>query len=152
MKYDFIQQHQDEYPVPLMCMVLQVSRSGYYVWRRRPLSKRDQENHTLVERIKIVYKQSRKTYGSPRIYEHLRQEGYMCGENRVCRLMKAHGIRAKQKRQFRITTHSKHTHPVVGNKLNRDFQASKPDDRWVSDITYVQTDEGWLYLAAVLDL
>lgn len=152
MRYRFIRMHQNEYPITLMCRVLQVSRSGYYVWRRRPFSKRDEENRVLMERIKTIHQQSQRTYGSPRMHKQLRQEGYVCGENRVRRLMQVHGIRAKQKRRFRITTDSNHTHPVVENRLRRNFNAVKPNDGWVSDITYIKTEEGWLYLAVVMDL
>jgi len=135
-----------------MCKVLEVSRSGYYDWRRRPVSKRDQENQHLVERIQEVHKDSEKTYGSPRVYQQLRQEGYSCGENRVCRLMRANRIFARIKRKFRCTTMSNHEYPIANNLLDRNFNVSQPNQCWGSDITYIDTGESWLYLAVVMDL
>jgi putative transposase len=134
-----------------LCEALEVS-SGYYAWVKRPESTRKQENKQLVELIKVIHQQRRETYGSPRIYLELQEKGINCSENRVARLMKTHQIAAKRKRKFVATTDSKHDLPVAENKLNQEFQASKSNEKWVTDITYVSTKEGWLYLAVVLDL
>lgn len=135
-----------------MCCVLKVSRSGYYAWLGRPESKRTKENRRLLIRIKSVYKKSRKTYGSPRIREALKAEGETCSRKRVERLMADNKIRAQRRRKFVSTTDSKHNLPVAENILNREFAVEEPNRVWVSDITYVPTEEGWLYLAGVLDL
>jgi putative transposase len=135
-----------------MCRVLKVSRSGYYAWRGRPASERDAENRRLLDRIRIVYKKSRKTYGSPRVHSQLVLDGEKCSRGRVERLMSANGIRAKGRRKFVATTDSKHDLPVAENVLGREFSVEEPNRVWVSDITYIPTDEGWLYLAGVLDL
>lgn len=135
-----------------MCRVLTVSRSGYYTWRMRPESERAKENRRLALRIKAVHKKSRENYGSPRIHEALKAEGETCGRKRVERLMAENGIRAKQKRKFVATTDSKHDLPVAENILDREFTVEEPNRVWTSDITYIPTEEGWLYLAGVLDL
>lgn len=152
MRYAFIAAHSIEFSIVLMCRVLRVSRSGYYAWRGRPESKRDVENRGLLESIKSVFKKSRKTYGSPRVHRQLLWEGERCSRGRVARLMSANGIRAKQRRKFVATTDSKHDLPVAENVLGRDFSVVEPNRVWASDITYIPTDEGWLYLAGVLDL
>jgi putative transposase len=131
---------------------MEVSISGYYAWIKRPESALQQENKQIVEQIKLIHKQSRETYGSPRIYQNLQEKGISCSENRVARLMKKHKIAAKRKRRFMVTTDSKHNLPVAENILNQDFQTTKPNEKWVNDITYIWTKEGWLYLAVVLDL
>lgn len=136
----------------MMCRVLKVSRSGYYAWRGRPESERDMENRRLVDRIRMVHKKSRKTYGSPRVHSQLVLDGERCSRGRVARLMSANGIRARGRRKFVATTDSKHDLPVAENVLGRDFSVAEPDRVWVSDITYIPTDEGWLYLAGVVDL
>ena len=136
----------------LLCRVLEVSRSGYYAWRTRPESNRSAENRLLLEKIKSVHKKSRCTYGAPRVHWQLAAECVACSKGRVERLMSANGIRAKQKRRFVATTDSKHDLPVAPNILNREFAVDEPNKVWVSDITYIPTDEGWLYLAGVLDL
>jgi transposase InsO family protein len=135
-----------------MCRVLAVSRSGYYTWRTKPESERTRENRRLVSRIKSIHKKSRENYGSPRIHETLKAEGETCSKKRVEKLMSKNGIRAKQKRKFVATTDSKHDLPVAENILDREFAVDEPNKVWTSDITYIPTDEGWLYLAGVLDL
>lgn len=135
-----------------MCRVLGVSRSGYYRWRCRPQSRRSEYNELLLVKIKSIFKKSRKTYGSPRVYVQLRAEGETCGKRRVERLMSANGILAKQRRKFVVTTDSRHTLPVAENTLNRRFSVDSADRVWLSDITYIPTAEGWLYQAAVMDL
>jgi transposase InsO family protein len=135
-----------------MCKVLEVSRSGYYAWRGRPASEREMANQWLYKKIKAVYNESHKTYGSPRIYEALKQQGIACSENRVARLMRLRGLRAKQTKRYKTTTKRDKAARAAPNLLERDFTADQPNQKWVTDITYIRTGEGWLYLAAVLDL
>jgi putative transposase len=135
-----------------MCQVLKVSRSGYYSWLTRPESKGSQANRRLLCEIRRVHERSRRTYGSPRVTAELQAQGVRCGEHRVARLMRANGIRAKAKRRFRVTTDSRHSYPVASNLLARQFTVDRPTAVWVSDITYIWTSEGWLYLAGVVDL
>lgn len=152
MKYAFIAAHKVSYSVKLMCRVLRASRSGYYAWCCRPASVRSVENSLLLKRIKAIHSESRDTYGSPRVYQQLLSEGQVCSRGRVERLMSANGIRAKQRRKFVVTTDSKHNLPVAPNVLARQFSVDEPNRVWLSDITYIPTGEGWLYLAGVLDL
>jgi len=152
MKYAFIDEHRSGFRVKKMCRVLDVSRSRYYAWRRRSQGLRQKENERLLERIKEAYKIGRRTYGSPRITKELIENGIFCGKNRIARLMRLHGIYAKTKRRFRVTTHSNHNLPVAANLLDRRFETDKPNKVWLSDITYIRTQKGWLYLSAVLDL
>jgi len=135
-----------------MCRVLQISRSGYYAWRSRPESRRSVENRRLLVHIRAIHRQSKRTYGSPRITDELHDRGIHCNVKRVARLMQCERIRPKTVRKFRVTTDSTHSHPVAPNVVNRNFTATEPDQVWLSDITYVWTEQGWLYLAAVLDL
>ena len=153
MKYQFITDHRQEFEITVMCRVLQVSRSGYYAWRQRPVSRREMANQKLTEQIEAIHQQSRQTYGSPRIQAELADQGVKCGQNRVARLMGQAGLRPKQDRQFKVTTtDSAHNYPVAPNLLEQDFQASRPNEKWLADITYIATAEGWLYLAVVMDL
>jgi transposase InsO family protein len=147
-----MKEHEEQFQIGIMSRVLRVSRSGYYSWRSRPESERAQENEKLLERIKAIHKKSRRTYGSPRVHRQLAKDGESCGKGRVARLMRRAGIRAKQKRKFRVTTDSKHNFPVAENRLNRQFAVSTPNTVWTADITYIPTQEGWLYLSAVMDL
>jgi putative transposase len=135
-----------------MCKVLNLSRSGFYTWRTRPPSQREMANQELLEQIEKVHRESDETYGSPRIYHALLKLGRKCSVNRVARLMRRNGIQAKQKRRFKTTTKRNKSHPGAPNRLNRDFTAEEPDQKWLGDITYIATQEGWLYLAAILDL
>lgn len=152
MKCKFINEHSSGFRVRKMCRVLSISRSTYYAWRKRPKCLRKRGNDSLLEKIKNSYKESRMTYGSPRITVDLRENGIVCGKNRVALLMRNHGIFAKTKRRFRVTTHSNHSLPVAENLLKRRFETDQPNKVWLSDITYIWTREGWLYLSAVLDL
>jgi putative transposase len=152
MKYKFIEAHREEFAVKLMCRVLKVSRSGYYDWRKRKPSAQDRANAKLLEAIRRIFKRSRKTYGSPRIHAELKAQGKTCGKNRVARLMRKHGIRARRPRRRVRTTNSKHSWPVAPNLLDRQFAAAAPNRKWVADLSYIDTDEGWLYLATVMDL
>jgi len=147
-----MQQHETEFPISVMCDVLSVSRSGYYVWRKKPASKRKQANAKLLEKIRAVHRESREAYGSPRIYQALKEQGIPCSESRVARLMREDGLRAKMKRRFKATTNSKHDLPIAPNLLNRDFSPAEPNQVYAGDITYIWTTEGWLYLAVVIDL
>ena len=152
MKYWFMDQHSSTHGVQKMCRVIGASRSGYYRWKIQPQSKRQQENEKILIEIKESHKNSRRAYGSPRITVELRAKGMKCGENRVALLMKIHGIVGKATKKFKATTNSKHALPVAENLLKQNFAAEKPNTAWVSDITYVWTSEGWLYLAVILDL
>ncbi len=141
-----------EYPVPLMKRIMSVSASGYYAWRERPLSKRAQEEMRLEVEIKAAHKRTRETYGPERLQHDLAEHGVKVGICRIKRIRKKLGIRCKQKRKYKATTDSKHRLPVAENLLGQQFQVSRPNAVWVSDITYVLTDEGWLYLAGHKDL
>jgi transposase InsO family protein len=152
MKYWFMDQYRSWHGVQRMCRVIGASRSGYYRWRRQPQSKRQKENEKILMEIKESHKNSRRVYGSPRITKDLQARGTKCSENRVARLMKIHGIIAKAKKKFKATTNSKHNLTVAENLLNQNFVADKPNTVWVSDITYIPTLEGWLYLIVILDL
>ena len=152
MRYQFIREHREAFPVNRMCRVLEVGRSGFYAWLNRRESPRSCENRCLVVEIKAVHKESRRTYGSPRVHADLKDKGYVIGKHRVARLMRENGVVSKHKRKFRATTHSKHDHPVAENRLKRRFNVSEPNQYWVSDITYIPTREGWLYLAVTIDL
>lgn len=143
---------QAEFPVSVMCEVLKVSKSGYYAWLRRPESKRKAEDKALSELIKEIHKDSKGEYGSPKIHGELRRRGTRCGRKRVARLMRKDGLKAKTVRKFKATTNSDHNLPVAENLLNRDFTPDAPNKAWVADITYIWTNEGWLYLAVVIDL
>jgi transposase InsO family protein len=152
MRFQFIKDHRDEFPVTRMCKVLNVSPSGYYAWRKRPVSKRKMANRKLYKQIKAVYNQNHGVYGSPRIYRALQAQGVICSENRVARLMRRRGLRAKQSKCYKVTTKRNKAHAVAPNLLKRDFVANRPNQKWLTDITYIPTQEGWLYLAVVLDL
>jgi transposase InsO family protein len=153
MRFRFVRDHAGRFSVEKMCRVLSVSRGGYYAWLRRPESSRARANRRLLVHIKAVFEVNKKVYGSPRVYHELRGQGIGCGRNRVVRLMRANGLRAKQSRKFRpVTTQSAHSLPVAPNVLGRNLAVSRADQAWVADITYIPTREGWLYLAVVLDV
>jgi putative transposase len=135
-----------------MCKVLDVSPSGYYAWRGRPASTREMANQDLYQQIEAVYHDNRDVYGSPRIYRELKDRGVACSENRIARLMRLRGLKAKQFRRFRSTTKRNPADAAAPNLLKRDFAAQQPDKKWLADITYIPTQEGWLYLATILDL
>ena len=153
MKYAFIRVHLCDYPVGICCCVLEVSRGGYYDWLRRPPSLRDTRRQELSRHIQAAYGDSRGRYGSPRVYQELKASGVGVCRNTVARLMRACGLRAKGKRKFvPRTTDSAHGQPIASNVLDRQFAAELPNRKWAGDITYIPTDEGWLYLAGVIDL
>lgn len=135
-----------------MCRVLGVARSAFYAWLTRPAGKREIANNELLEKIEDAHTKSRRTYGSRRIQKRLVSDGEICSKNRVARLMRKRGLRAKTKRKFRPATDSKHSFSVAPNLLDRRFEASSPNKVWAADITYIPTDEGWLYLSTVMDL
>ncbi len=153
MRYRFIDDHRDHWPVSIQCDVLTVSRSGYYSWRRRGPSVTAQRRVALSERIREVHRVSRATYGSPRVHAELVAQGQNCQRKTVAKYMKQAGLRAKSQRRFRVnTTNSNHAHPIARNIVNRNFTPSRKNETWTTDITYIPTAEGWLYLAVVEDL
>jgi len=152
VRFQFIEDHRDEFSVTRMCRMLDVSPSGYYAWRGRLPSAREMANRELMIKIETVFEESDETYGSPRVYRALKSQGVTCSENRVARLMRLRGLRAKQVRRFRATTKRNRAHRPAPNRLERDFTAERPDQKWLADITYIPTLEGWLYLAVILDL
>jgi putative transposase len=152
VRFRFIRTEKATYPVRVLCRVLQVSTSGFYAWCRRGPSARALEDTALKVEIRAAHTASKKTYGSPRILEDLKATGRQVGRKRVARLMREEGIEGQKKRRFRTTTDSRHSHPIAPNHLKRNFTASAPNQVWVSDITYVWTREGWMYLAAIMDL
>jgi len=147
-----IKSYSPEFGVERMCKTLEVSRGNYYQWLKEPFSEREKANQKLTEEIRKVHESSKRTYGSPRIMAELIKLGINVGHNRVARLMRENEIKAKMKRKYRNTTDSNHQLPIAENILNRDFNAQKPNQKWVSDITYVWTLSGWLYLCTVIDL
>jgi putative transposase len=153
VRFGFIEDHAQEFPVDVMCAVLKVSRSGYYAWRDRAASGQAQRRRVLVARIQAAHADSRQLYGSPRICAELRDQGVACSVNTVAKLMKQHGIRSKMRRRFVVrTTDSRHPHPIAQNRLAQQFEVPMPNQVWAADITYIPTGEGWLYLAVVIDL
>ncbi len=152
MRYGFILDHRLEFRIVKMCQVLEVSRSGYYRWQKRSSSRRERSNRALLAEIRSIHEHSRGIYGSPRVTAELRASGWVCGENRVARLMRQNEIVSRRKRKYRKTTDSRHSYPVSPNHLSREFTVSRPNAAWVSDITYIWTSEGWLYLAGIVDL
>jgi len=151
MRYAFIEAEKADYPVTVMCHVLEVSRSGYYAWRGWEPSTRQRQDEVILEAIRESHARSNKAYGSPRITHDLRADGRRISEKRVARLMRENQIEGKRKRRFRVTTQAD-GQPTAENLLERDFQATEPNRKWVTDITFIRTLEGWLYLAVVLDL
>ena len=155
MKYACIARHRCEFPLRLMCRVLEVSRSGFYAWRDRPKSLRERSNDRLKIEIRAVHAESERRYGAIKVQKELNGLGVECGHNRVARLMREVGLRSKRSRRFRVTTNSDHNFSVARNELMRKFDLShnnEADKVWASDITYLWTAEGWLYLAVVIDL
>lgn len=152
MKYKFVVRHRDKYAVSRMCAMLGISRSSYYAWRKRKPSQREHHMQILLGRIREIHKLSRKTYGSPRVHAELKRQGIACNQKTVARLMRLDGIQGQRKRRRVTTTDSNHCFPIAANLLNRDFHADQPNQKWVADITFIPTAEGWLYLAGVLDL
>ncbi|CAN5292513.1 hypothetical protein BH24GEM2_BH24GEM2_15010 [soil metagenome] len=155
MRYGCIQAHRSEFPVSLMCRLLGVCRSGFYAAQSRDPSEHECVDQRLRVEIRAIHRASKQRYGSPRVHDELRDQGIRCGKKRVERLMREDGLRAKKARRFRVTTNSDPTQAIAPNLLNRRFAVEAVggvNQVWVSDITYVPTREGWLYLAVVLDL
>ena len=153
MRDGFIERHRTTWPIVIPCAVLQVSRSGYYEWRKRPPSATAIRRAALTQAVRDVHRQSRETYGAIRVQRKLEQQGTRCHRKTVAKVMREAGIRCKSSRKFRVTTtDSNHAQPVAANVLNREFTAEKAHQKWVSDITDIATLEGWLYLAVVMDL
>ncbi len=152
MRYQVIASLAPAYAVTRLCAVLEVSESGYYAWRKRQPSRRRASDQQLAEQIDQVYHASRRTYGSPRVQAELRDHGVRCSRKRIARLMRQRGLSARRKAQRAPTTDSHHNQPVAPNRLNREFAAQRPNEKWVTDLTGIWTSQGWLYLAVVLDL
>ena len=152
MKYRFMQSHEPMFSIGRMSDMLGVSRSGYYHFIKRVPSQRKQEEERLLIKIKAIYEASRQTYGSPRIHAELKDQGESCSRKRIARLMKRAGIMAKMTRKFKVTTRVNANAKAAPNLLAQNFTAEEPNQRWVADITYIYTLEGWLYVACVLDL
>jgi putative transposase len=152
MKYQFIEQYKQEFPVVVMCRVLEVSESGYYAWRKRPICQRRREDAQLSTQIRQVFTFHQGRYGSPRLHVELRDQGQSISRKRVARLMREAGLCAKGKRRRVMTTRRDASHPVAPNLLNRECTATEPNTKWATDITYIPTAQGWLYLAVILDL
>jgi transposase InsO family protein len=153
VRFAFVKDNRSRYPVAVLCDVLSVSRSGFYAWAKRPESGRARRRAELAEHVRAAHADSRRTYGSPRVTKALKASGVKACENTVAKVMREQQIRSKVVRRFRVrTTDSAHAHPVADNLLDRNFAAAVPDAKWAADITYVPTSEGWLYLAAVIDL
>lgn len=152
MKYDFIKAHKDKYSITRMCSLFSVSRSGYYAWGNHKPSTRELENINLDYKISSIFTNNKQRYGSPRITRELRKNGETCSYNRVANRMKVLNLKALAKKKFKVTTDSEHSKPVFENILNRDFNTTQINQKWAGDITYIATDEGWLYLAVIIDL
>jgi len=152
VRYRFIMEHAGEYPIRVMCRVLQVAASGYYAWRQRPHCRRYEDDEKVCPLIRQTFDQSHGTYGSPRITAELRFSGYQINEKRVARLMQMMGLAATAPRRFVVTTDSDHDGPIAPDLIQQDFVAESPNRKWVSDITYIPTSAGWLYLCVVIDL
>jgi putative transposase len=152
MKFQFIEENRQEYAVKTMCRVLEVSECGYYAWRKRAKSQREQNNEEMTRHIQQIYENNRQIYGSPRIHVELKDRGMKCSRKRVARLMRVNGITAQYKRRRMRTTDSSHKNPIANNHLNREFTATEPNTKWAGDITGIETGQGWLYLAVILDL
>lgn len=152
MRYRCIDRRRSLYPVQMMCRLLRVSRSGYYAWRSRPESNRARTDRELTRVIRRIHAESKGVYGSPRIRQELEAEGFYHGRNKVARLMRKAGLKGCPHRRFKVTTRSDPSHAVAENLIQQDFHADAPNQRWVADLTYISTHQGWLYLAVVMDL
>ena len=152
MKCQCIEQHRQQYPVRMMCRLLKLSTSGYYAWRGRPESIKSKTDRELTHAIKRSYEASGGVYGSPKILDDLKDEDFQCGRHKVAKLMRLSGLRGCPKKQFKVTTQRDPSHSVARNLLQQNFDVERPNQCWVSDITYIRTNQGWLYLAIVMDL
>ena len=152
MRFGFIATEKAAFPVRLLCRMLQVSRAGFYAWQARPPAPHARADERLGLEIAAIHVESRHRYGSPRIHAELAARGCRTSRKRVARLMRVRGLVARRRRRFRVTTQSRHPFPIAPNVLARQFERARPDQAWVTDITYIPTGEGWLYLAVILDL
>jgi transposase InsO family protein len=152
VRFAFIAEEKAAFPVRLLCRTQQVSRAGFYAWQGRPPAPRARADNRLGLEIAAIHAESRERYGSPRVHAELADRGCRISRKRVARLMRARGLAARRRRRVRVTTHSRHPFPVAPNVLARQFERPQPDRAWVTDITYIPTGEGWLYLAVLLDL
>jgi putative transposase len=152
VKYQFVAAHRTQHPVSRLCEVLDISSSGFYDWLDRPPSARAVRHQALLKRIRHVHVGSRQLYGSPKVHAELRKQGERVGRNTVAQLMQKHGICSKVSQRYVVTTESKGTYKPADNLLSRQFEAERPNQKWVSDVTFIPTREGWLFLATILDL
>lgn len=152
MKYHYMNKHTGEFSVEELCRVLGVSSSGYYHWLKRPISRHKRRDMQLSKKIIELHEKSKSRYGSPRIHQALLKQGEHVGRRRVIRLMQEHKLKAVGKRKFKVTTNSKHNKPIADNLVKQQFSVAKPNHIWAGDISYIATEEGWLYLAVVIDL
>jgi transposase InsO family protein len=152
VKFELMEAQKAHFPIDFMCRQLEVSRSGFYAWQKRPVSQRQRQDEELARQVAAVHQRSRGTYGSPRVQAELRAQGRRVSRKRVARLMGQQGLAARSRRRWVRTTDSRHTQPVAPNLLQRHFSPGQPNCTWATDITYVWTRQGWLYLAVVLDL
>ena len=150
MKFRFISENRKTFKIGHMCKVLKVSCTGFYAWLKRPESRRSLENRFLEQQLRAVHKDSNMVYGSPKIHRELNEQGIRCGKNRVARIMRKTSIKSKTKRKFKATTNSRHSFPVAPN-LFQNFDVDTPNKCWVTDLTYIPTAQGWLYLATLMD-
>ena len=152
MKYQFIEDHRHSHEVALLCNILKVSRSSYYHWRTKKPGLREVWRLDLVSRITELFQQFKCRYGAPRIYRELKAEGFKVSLNTVADLMAKHRLIAVKRKKFKVTTDSNHDLTLYPNLLEQKFKTSRPNEAWVADITYIETKEGWLYLAVILDV
>ena len=152
MKYQYMRNNSNIFPVKKMARVLKVSRSSYYSWLKSRPSDHELRDKELLAAIKRIFESNRSEYGSPRIYKKLKGTEYSCSRKRIARIMRENNIIARKKRQYKITTDSSHNYPVSPNLINRNFTVESANAYWVSDITYISTWEGWLYLCVIIDL
>ena len=152
MRFAYIASEKANAPVSALCRALEVSRSGFYAWRRRPVSEHSRQDAQLTSWIRISHAQSHGTYGSPRVHKDLQERSFRVSRKRVARLMRQAGLMGRPPWRFRVTTDSQHCQPVAANLVERRFEADAPNQLWVTDITYIGTWQGWLYLAVIMDV
>jgi len=152
VRFAFIAAEKAHFPVTIMCRLLAVSRAGFYAWRRRPVAARTRQDQVLAAAIATIYAEHHGRYGSPRVHAELRERGQRSGRKRIARLMRAQKLHARPRRRYRATTDSRHTLPISPNLLARRFSVTRPNTAWVTDMTYLWTPQGWLYLAVIIDL
>lgn len=152
MKFRVISEYRHRYPVAMMCRAAHVSKSGFYAWMSRPVSKRETQTEALKVHVRLAFEGSRKTYGSPRIHRELVDKGHQVGRKKIAKLMRLMGLQGRIPKRFKKTTDSDHEERIAENILNRNFETEMPNEAWVGDITYLRTWEGWVYLAVLIDL